>query len=220
MTKHLRTDLTRLEKLLLNEGGCVEEAMRKAIYALQQRRADLARLVIDGDAEVDRREVEIEEECLKVLALHQPVATDLRFITACLKINNDLERVGDIAVNIAERALFLAGCPPIRIPRDLITMMEGATRMLREALDAFVNEDAAAARRICVEDDDVDNCHRAVFHGMLLVMQEHPDEIERAMQLVSVSRNLERLADHATNIAEDVIYMVEGEIIRHRARRK
>jgi phosphate transport system protein len=218
MTKHLRTDLERLEKHLLLVGGLVEEAARKAIAALLERRRELAEEVIRGDDEVDRREVEIEEDCLKVLALHQPVATDLRFITACLKINNDLERVGDLAVNIAERAASLASSPPIQTPRELRPMMEAAMRMLRGSLDAFVREDPAVARATCHQDDEVDRYNRLIIAEVVSSMQREPATIDRAVQFVSISRNLERIADHATNIAEDVVYMVEGDIVRHRVR--
>jgi phosphate transport system protein len=220
MTKHLRSDLEQLEKALLAEGGLVEEAVRKAIQALIERRRDLAEQVVAGDTEIDQREVEIEEDCLKILALHQPVASDLRFITACLKINNDLERVGDLAVNIAERAQSLAGAVPVPAPRDLRAMMEASTRMLRESLDAFVREDAEAARVVCVEDDEVDRYNRQIIQEVLAGMKSDPTSIERQMQFVTISRNLERIADHATNIAEDVVYLVRGEIVRHRVRQR
>ncbi|TAJ25257.1 MAG: phosphate signaling complex protein PhoU [Planctomycetota bacterium] len=220
MTKHLRNDLERLERDLLTEGALVEEAVRKAIQALLERRPELARDVIDGDRIIDLREVEIEEECLKVLALHQPVATDLRFIAACLKINNDLERVGDLAVNIAERAASLATTTPIPQPKQLRSMMEQTTRMLRESLDAFVNEDGERARAVCLEDDQVDRYNREVILETVDNMKRSPESIDRLVQFVSISRNLERIADHATNIAEDVLYVVKGEIVRHRVRSK
>jgi phosphate transport system protein len=218
MTRHLRTDLERLGKDLLTEGAIVEAAVRKAIQSLIERRPALAREVIEGDRDIDQREVEIEEECLKMLALHQPVATDLRFITACLKINNDLERVGDLAVNIAERAASLAEFSPIPPPRDLRAMMEQTTRMLREALDAFVNEDGERARAVCLQDDQVDLYNRQNIVETVANMKAQPEAIDRHLQFVTVSRNLERIADHATNIAEDVLYLVQGEIVRHKVR--
>ena len=215
MSKHLRRDLEQLEKKLLFLAGQIEEAVRRSITALLERRMDLAEKVIDGDREVDKREVELEEECLKALALHHPVATDLRFIAACLKINNDLERIGDLAVNIAERAVSLSARGPLNVPDGFRRMMEDAAGMLRGAIDAFVKGDAAAARRICGEDDEVDNAHRAIIGRLLEAMHQDPNAIDNAVELFSVSKNLERIADHATNIAEDVVYLVEGDIIRH-----
>ncbi len=217
MTSHLRKDLELLEKSLLYLAAQVEEAVRNSIHALLERRPELARRVIQGDDEIDRKEVEIEEDCLKILALHQPVAQDLRYVTACLKIDNDLERIGDMAVNIAERALSLAGGREIAIPEPFRRMMESVTEMLRQSIDAFVQGDLTAARGILLKDEDVDRTNRSMIEGLLVRMHENPDEIDEALELISVSKNLERIADHATNIAEDVVYLVEGEIIRHRA---
>ena len=215
MSKHLRRDLEQLEQKLLFLAGQIEEAVRRSITALLERRMDLAETVIDGDHEVDKREVELEEECLKALALHHPVATDLRFIAACLKINNDLERIGDLAVNIAERAVSLSARGSVSVPEGFRRMMEDAAGMLRGAIDAFVKGDAAAARRICGDDDEVDTAHRAIIGRLLEVMHEDPNAIDNAVELFSVSKNLERIADHATNIAEDVVFLVDGEVIRH-----
>jgi len=215
VSRHLQVDLDRLRQHLLELGALVESAVRKAITSLRERRLEVARLVIEGDGEIDRREIELEEDCLKALALHQPVAGDLRFIASCLKINNDLERVGDLAVNIAERSEELAREPAVAFPEHLLEMSEMSARMVRQSLDAFVSEDAVAARRVCAEDDQVDEFHRATVTELQSVMRADGDTVDRAMRLVSVSRNLERIADHATNIAEDVVYMVEGEIIRH-----
>jgi phosphate transport system protein len=216
MTSYLRKDLEAIEKQLLYLAGEVEESVRRSITALLERRLDLAERVIGGDDEVDRREVELEEECLKVLALHQPVATDLRFLTACLKINNDLERVGDLAVNIAERAVQLSTQASIPVPARFRLMMETTASMLRDAIDAFVRGDAERARQICALDDDVDRANREIIGHLLDTMHTHPEFIDQALHFVSVSKNLERIADHATNIAEDVVYLVEGDIIRHR----
>jgi len=215
MSKHLKRDLENLERLLLVLAGQVEEAVRRSVAALFERRADLAQKVIQSDSEIDRREVELEEECLKTLALHQPVATDLRFVTCCLKINNDLERIGDLASNIAERATALSSSR-VPVPRGFQDMVEQAARMLRASLDAFIRGDADSARRICDEDDQVDEANREIISKLLREMHEHPDSIDPMVQLVSVSKNLERIADHATNIAEDVIYLVEGDVVRHR----
>jgi phosphate transport system protein len=218
MSKHLSRDIGRLKKDLLTMGAMVEEAVQKAIAAVRERRGELAREVIDGDDKIDRREVEVEEECLKLLALHQPVADHLRFVTAVMKINNDLERMGDLAVNMAERALYLANAQPIPVPHQLKPMMEAATRMVRESLDAFVNENAQSARRICGEDDEVDQLNREIIDEIREMMQNDPSTIDRGLHLFSIPRQLERIADHATNIAEDVVYIVEGEIIRHRTK--
>ncbi|MEM7309344.1 MAG: phosphate signaling complex protein PhoU [Planctomycetota bacterium] len=216
MTTHLRKDLESLERNLLYLAAQVEQAVRRSLEALLSRRGDLAKAVIEGDREIDRREVELEEECLKILALHQPVATDLRFVTACLKINNDLERVGDLACNIAERARSLNSMRLLPISSRLKDMMELTADMLRDALDAFVRSDADAAREICDRDDLVDRLNREMIEKLLVVMHEETDQVDQAMELISVSKNLERIADHATNIGEDVVYMVEGAIIRHR----
>ena len=216
MSKHLQHDLLHLERQLLALAAEVEAAVRKAVSSVLRRRVDLARDVIEGDARIDTGEVEIEEECLKILALHQPVAADLRFITACLKINNDLERIGDLACNIAKRAQALANVPPLAAPEPLEPMMESATRMLRESLDAFVKGDAAAARHVCAEDGEVDGYNREVIDIVHDLIRANPEIVEQGILLFSVSKSLERIADHATNIAEDVVYLVEGEIIRHK----
>ena len=216
MSKHLQRDLENLKKDVLLMGGMVEESVRKAVVALQDRKAELAQEVIDGDDKIDRWEVKVEDECLKLFALYQPVAEDLRFVAAILKINNDLERVGDLSVNIARRAKELAGMPPTSIPKGLKAMSEAVMRMIRESLDAFVNHDARCARKISAEDPEVDRHHREVLEELRAVMKAKPEMVDRALQLFGVSQNLERIGDHATNIAEDVVYMVEGEIVRHR----
>jgi phosphate transport system protein len=219
MVNHLRKDLEALERQLLYLAAQVEQSVRRSMTALLERRRDLATAVIEGDNDIDRREVELEEDCLKVLALHQPVATDLRFVACCLKINNDLERVGDLSCNIAERALSLSAMRLLPISSNLKEMMEDTADMLRDSLDAFVRSDAAAAREICARDENVDRRNRQIIESLLVLMHDDPQNVDQAMELVSVSKNLERIADHATNIAEDVVYMVEGDIIRHRAAR-
>ncbi len=215
MSKHLQNDLEKLERGLLDLGGRVEEAVRRSIAALETRRADLAIDVINGDIEIDRNEVQLEEECLKVLALHQPVAGDLRFIAACLKITNDLERIGDLAVNIAKRAASLDRESPMPSPPNLEVMTEQVASMVRESLDAFVRGDVERANRVMQQDDEVDSLHKKVMTAMMNVMRQSPDHLDDAMLFISASRHLERIADHATNIAEDVVYMVEGDIVRH-----
>ena len=216
MTKHLQRDLEGLERRLLVLAAQVEEAVRRSITSLLEQRIELAEKVIDGDAEVDRREVELEEECLKALALHQPVASDLRFIAACLKINSDLERIGDLAANIAERSVSLASRGGVPVPNRFRDMMETTVSMLRGSIDAFVRGDAAQARNVYNQDDLVDHGNRKVIAGLLEAMHEDSEFIDPAVELFSISKNLERIADHATNIAEDVIYLVEGDIVRHK----
>ena len=198
-------------------GAKVEEAVRRSIAALQTRRTDLALEVMAGDPEIDQVEVEIEEECLKILALHQPVANDLRFTAACLKINNDLERIGDLAVNIAERSASLERDLPFSVPKGLQPMMERTAAMLRTALDAFVKGDVQLAMSVRQEDNVVDDANRQIIKQMVEHMKTASDQVDDALLILSASKNLERIADHATNIAEDVIYMVEGEIVRHQS---
>jgi phosphate transport system protein len=215
VSKHLERDLDELKRDILAMGDMVEAMVRRAIALLDERDAEKAHAVIAKDAETDEWEVHVEEECLKILALHQPVAADLRFIAGVLKINSDLERMGDLAVNIAEHAAFLAERPPLPLPGELDAMTDAAAKMVRESLDAFVNLDAAAARKVLPQDERVDQLNRDAIAIILEGMRSDPGAAERLLRLFSVARHLERIADHATNIAEDVVYMVEGEIIRH-----
>ncbi len=216
MSKHLQRDLENVQRKILALSAMVEETIDKASRSLCERRLDLAEQVIAGDDEIDRREVQIEEECLKMLALHQPVAVDLRRIAAVIKINSDLERIGDLAHNIAERAQFLATQPTFPIPAKLNRMVGMATMMVRNAIDSFVNLDTRAARQVCSLDDDVDQYNREIIEELYTLMRKQPETIESAMHCFSAARHVERIADHATNIAEDVIYLVEGEIARHK----
>jgi phosphate transport system protein len=216
MPLHLQRDLDNLQRELLTEAGLVEEAVHKTVKALQLRDADLARQVIAGDPRIDQEENHVEEMALKILALHQPVAIDLRRIAAALKINTDLERMADLAEDIAERVLHLASLPPIPIPDKLQAMTDLATSMVRESLDSFVNLDTRQARRVCRLDDEVDRYNHDIIEELVQLMQSSPDHIEQGLSLFSATRHLERIADHATNIAEDVVYLVEGEIVRHR----
>ena len=216
MSKHLERDLNELQHDTLAMAASVEEAVHKAIRALQDRDAGLARQVIAGDSEIDREENQVEEECLKMLALHQPVAVDLRRITAALKINTDLERMGDLAEDIAERALQLAELPPVPVPEDLQRMTDLTATMVRLSLDAFVHLDTELARRVCRLDDEVDRYNRDIIDELIETMRSAPEMVRPGLSLFSAVRHLERIADHATNIAEDVIYLVEGEIVRHR----
>jgi phosphate transport system protein len=216
MSKHLERDLDNLQKGLLQLAASVEEAIHKAIRALQERDVHLANEVIDGDNDIDEEENHVEEECLKVLALHQPVAVDLRRVTSVLQINTDLERMGDLAEDIAERALALSRWPAIPIPADLQRMTDLTSSMVRQALDSFVNLDAKLARLVCRLDDEVDRYNKSIIDELIRLMQRSPDMVEPGLSFFSATRHLERIADHATNIAEDVIYLVEGAIVRHR----
>jgi phosphate transport system protein len=216
MSKHLERDLTNLQRDLMTLAASVEEAIHKAIKSLQTRQPALARQVIEGDRQIDEDENHVEEECLKMLALHQPVAIDLRRITAALKINAELERMGDLAEDIAERALHLAELPPIPLPVRLQRMTDLTTSMVRQSLDAFNNLDVVLARMVCRLDDEVDRYNNEIIEELIRVMRSSPDMVEAGLSLFSATRHLERIADHATNIAEDVVYLAEGEIIRHR----
>jgi phosphate transport system protein len=217
MPIHLQREIENLKKKILTVGAMAEASVREATRAMAQRDEDLARSVIDKDIRLDQMEVEVEEACLKVLALHQPVAIDLRFIIAVLKINNDLERVGDLAVNIAERAAFLATIPSVAITFDFTGMADKVQAMLKNSLDALVNFNVEAAYAVCACDDEVDAMNRQVYILIQEAIHEHPNQTEALIHILSASRHLERIADHATNIAEDVIYMIKGEIIRHKA---
>jgi len=216
MAKHLQREIENLKKKLLALGAKVETSVRKATLSIEKLDADLAQKIIDDDANIDNTEVEIEEDCLKILALHQPVAIDLRFIVAVLKINNDLERIGDLAVNIAERAVFLAGQPKVNISIDLVDMAYNAQSMLKKSIDALINHDAQLAHKVCVSDDIVDQMNRQMYLKVQEAILKNPEQITPLIHLLSASRHLERIADHTTNIAEDVIYMIEGQIVRHR----
>jgi phosphate transport system protein len=215
MSVHLQMEIERLKKNLLGLCAIVEEQVQMAVRALLNRDVQMARTVEQRDQDIDHREIEVEEECLKTLALHQPVAVDLRFIIAALKINNDLERIGDLAVNIARKAVSFAEEPHMDIPFDIAGMWEKTQSMLRDSLDAMVNMDVAQASSVCVRDDEVDQIKYDIRVGVEEHIRREPDKVRPLLRLLAVSRNLERIADCATNIAEDVIYMAEGRIIRH-----
>ena len=213
--KHLQRDLDALKKEILTMGSMVEEATNKAITSLTQRSPELAEEVLSGDDSIDQMELEVEESCLKALALHQPVAGDLRFIVAVMKVNNDLERMGDLAQNIAERSLYLSTHDPIPADLDFERMVERVRQMVSMSLDALVNQDSLLARKVCSLDDEVDEYNRHMFVMLQELMHRDPSTIERAVHTLSVARHLERIADLATNIAEDIVFMVEGDVIRH-----
>ena len=217
MSIHLKRDLELLHKHIMAMCADVEDVVHKAVDELGRPDVFVSQQIVDRDDEIDRWDVRIEEECLKILALHQPLAENLRRVTAVMKIAWELERVADVAVNIAERAAGLAGAPEVPIPDKLHQMAQVALDMLRRSLDAFVAEDSRLARDVCGQDDIVDALNREIIDDLLNMMKTSPDLIEPALQLFSASRHVERVADHATNIAEDVVYLVEGEIIRHRA---
>ena len=215
MERHIDTELKHLQERLLFMGGLVEEAIGRAMRALVSRDAALAQQVVTSDAAVNMLEIEVDDLCLKFLALHHPEASDLRFVTMAFKINNDLERMGDLAVNIAERTLDLLKDPLLKPLIDIPRMAAMAQGMVKDSLDAFVRRDADLAREICRRDDDVDNINQQLFRELLTYMLQDPRTIERAVELILVGRHLERLADHATNIAEDVVFLVQGRTIKH-----
>jgi phosphate transport system protein len=215
MPHHLQREIEKLKKKILSLCASVEENVRMAVKSIEDRDAALAERVVGQDPEIDQSEVDLEEDCLKILALHQPVAIDLRFIIAVLKINSDLERIGDLAVNIAERAQFLSTQPRIAIPFDLDALAEKTQDMLKKSLDSLVNLNTALARDVCRTDDDVDEINREMYDLVKDAIRAHPEQLDILIPYLSVSRYLERIADHATNIAEDVIYMIEGVITRH-----
>ncbi len=213
--KHLQRDLDQLKKEILTVGSLVEQAMEKAERVLSHRNAELAKEVIAGDKEIDRREVEVEESCLKILALHQPVAADLRFIIAVLKVNNDLERVGDLTKNMARRAASLVEGPALECAPELNRMAGETRKMLSMSLDSLVGTDVDLARKVLDMDDRIDEANRDMFRHVRDSLVENREDVERGIHAISISRNLERIGDLATNIAEDVIFMVDGELVRH-----
>ena len=217
MTVHMKNEIEKIKKKLLELCAQVEEQLWQAVKSIKDSNIDLAHAVIDYDSHIDQEEVDVEEECLKTLALYQPVAIDLRFIVTALKINNDLERIADLSVNIAERSEFLANQSPVETPFDFETMAEKVQTMLRKSIDALVNIDCSLAHEVCKMDDEVDAINRQMYDLVKQEILKKPDHIESLIHLLSVSRHLERIGDHATNIAEDVIYMAEGKIVRHKA---
>lgn len=212
----LESELAAIKNKVLGVGTLVEEVFRDAVLSVERLDADLAQKTIDADEKIDRAEVEVEEACLHVLATQQPVATDLRFLVGVLKVNNDLERVGDLAVNIAERAQFLTRLDPVQAPFDFREMAEKTRKMLKGCLDALVQRDVNAARRVVAADDEVDAMNRDMYAKVHRAIQADPAKVDSYLQYLSVSRHLERVADYCTNVAEDVVYMVTGQIIRHR----
>ena len=220
MTRHFERALDKLKKQLLALSATVEESLYRAVRSVKERNHSLAAEVIRADLEIDQREVDLEEECLKVLALNQPVAHDLRLTISIIKMNNELERIGDLAVNIAHRAQALSTYKPVDVPFDLDNMASRVKLMLRRSLDALINLDTLAAQEVLATDSDVDAMNRQAFSETERRIAANPEETKTLICVLGVSRALERIADHATNIAEDVIYLVSGDIVRHRDSRK
>jgi phosphate transport system protein len=215
MTKHFIRELEKMKKMILSLGAMAEERVHMASKAIKKNDVTIAEKIIKSDYELDEMEVEIEEECLKILALYQPVAIDLRFLIAMIKINNDLERIGDEAVNIAQRVEIIAKWDDPRMTFDYSEMAKKTEKMLKMSLDALVKMDTDAAFKVSILDDDVDDIKDTVYDVVKKAIDKHADRGGYLINLLLISRHLERIADHATNIAEEVIYMIEGEIIRH-----
>lgn len=218
MSKHLHTSMDELKKLVLKLGGLVEDSIQRGAKALREQDSKLGAQVQADDDTIDRMELKIEDECLKLLALYQPVAEDLRFLCAVMKINNDLERVGDLGASMARRGGNISQIVPPALANEFDAMAREVIKMLRHVLVAFVERDPAAARVVVKDDDAVDNLHHSLMVKVITFMKGDAANVETGVQLLWVSRNLERIADHVTNIGEDVVYMVEGETIRHQLR--
>jgi phosphate transport system protein len=215
MLRHFDEELKTLKEKILRMGAMVEEQIAHAIKALVERDSDLARRVIENDHRVNALDVEVDEDCLRLIALHQPMAGDLRFLTTAMKISTELERMSDLAENISERAIELNEEPQLKPYIDIPRMAEHAQRMVKESLDAFVNRNSELARKVCRDDDFIDDLNHQIFRELLSFMIEDPQTTTRAIRISFISKYLERISDHATNIAELVVYLVEGKIIRH-----
>lgn len=215
--RHFTEELEELRKELLTMAGLVELAVHQSVLSLTQRDQDRAQQVLVSEARINQLEIRIDELATRLLALHQPMARDLRFLTAAIKINNDLERMGDLAVNIVERSLSLISHPPVKPMIDIPRMAQLTESMVRNSLDSFVKSDAELARRVLVSDDAVDNLRDSITKELIGFMERDPSTVSRALDLILVARNLERIADHATNIAEDVLFLIQGVDVRHHA---
>jgi len=215
MTKLLERELQGLRSSLVEQFGIVEQMIEHSVRSLMERNSDLADEVIQGDEDVDAREIRIEEECLKLLALHQPLATDMRWLVTVVKTNSELERMADLACNIAERAKSLDLYPLYPVPAEIKEMVAISTKMVKDALDAFVEHDPKKAVQVIHEDDRMDSLNRTVIQQIQDTMRQSPEDVDPALHCFSASRHLERISDLATNIAEDVIYLVDGNIVRH-----
>lgn len=216
MSKHFEIEVEKLKKKTLYLSAIVEESVQKAIQAFKRNDIKLAKQIIENDDEIDRLEVDLEEECLKVLALYQPVASDLRYIASVIKITNELERIGDLASNICKRLIDIRGVDVNLIMADYESMAEKSSMMLKSSLDALMKMDGAIAYKVCASDDLVDDLKKTITAKIKAEIVKNPENLDNWLNVMTVSRYLERIADHATNIAENVIYMLEGEIVRHR----
>jgi phosphate transport system protein len=217
IVRHFQDELEHLKQRLLEMGGLAEERVRVAVQSLMSRDARMLESVLGGDGPINHLHIEIDNRCFTLLALHQPMAVDLRAIVSAVKINTDLERVGDLAINIAEAGMRYLAHPPVKELVDIPRMAMIAERMLRDSLDAYVRRDIPMAERVLNEDDALDSLKTQVFRELLTYMLSEPSKIEPSLDLVLVSRHLERIGDHATNIAEDVIFMVSARDVRHHA---
>lgn len=216
MLHYWQREIDNLKKLILGLGAIIEEQIQKSIYALEHRDIELAQGVIEKDKEIDSLEITIEEECLKILALYQPVAKELRFVISVLKMNNDLERMGDLTANIASRAIFLSKKEQTDLISDIKVSSEKVQMMVKKSLDALINTDVNIAREVLISDDEVDVLTLNTLKKLIKKIQENPNKTNEYFSIRTISKNLERIADSATNIAEDVVYFCTGEIIRHR----
>jgi phosphate transport system protein len=217
---HFREELDELQRRLLEMAGLVESAIHQSILALVQRDEEAAKEVLWKEAQINQKDLEIDEFATRLLALYQPMARDMRFLTAVIKMNGDLERMGDLAVNITERALSLMQEPPVKPLIDIPRMAGLAEAMVRNSLDALVKRDESLARSVLLSDDEVDQLRDAVYKELVTFMQEHTTTIPRAVDLMFIAHNLERIADHATNIAEDVLFLMKGIDVRHHAEQR
>ena len=215
MRIHFQREIDKLKRQLLEMSANVERSVSEAVRAIENREPDLARKVLEREQLTNTREVDVEEECLKILALHQPVAADLRYLVAVLKINHDLERIGDLAAHIAQSALAMGALPPVEVPSELGDLATQAQSLLKRVLDAFVSESAEGARAIQTDDERIDAVYRTLVETLKARIVSEPGRLEPLLKLIHVARHLERIGDHATNIAEDLIYIIEGRIVRH-----
>lgn len=216
MTLHFQREIKKLKKMIFKEADFVEKSLKQALQALNDKDVDLAEKIIKADSKLDQMEIDVEEEALKILALHQPVAIDLRFIISVIKLNNDLERIGDLTSNIAERVKLYAENPHIKISEDIFLMADITEHMVKDTLNALVNMDREKATQVCRQDDQVDELHKKMYFYVKEKISSDDKNPDVYLQQIGISRYLERIADHATNIAEDVIYMVSGKISRHK----
>lgn len=217
MAIHLFKEIEKLKKMILSLAALVEDNVRLAVNAVAQRDEKMAVQAIESDHQIDMAEVNVEEECLKILALHQPVANDLRYIVGMMKINHDLERIGDLAVSIGQRAFEMTKSPRPRLDFDILSMADQVQAMVGKSIDALINRDAQLARTVWFSDDEIDRRNEETYQAVEAEIRAHPEHLVGLMNLLSVSRNLERIADHATNIAEDVIFIAEAKDVRHHA---